>query len=205
VLEAYGIESPSNFSGPPWLQSTRFDVSAKIPGGATKPAFQSMLQNLLAARFKLTVRRENREMPVYELTVAKNGPKFRESSPKDAPTPDAPQEKIKADSEGYPILPPGMMMAVIPGHARLRSENRPIEWFARMLTNQLGSPVTDATGLPGKYDFVLSWVIEEPGGDPTGPTLADAVQSELGLKLQQKKGPVEILVVDHIEKAPTAN
>lgn len=200
VLEAYGIELPAKFSGPEWLQSVRFDISAKLPEGATRESFQSMLQNLLAERFKLAIHREKKEMRVYELAVARNGPKFQEAVPKDAPQDDQPAQKLKTDSEGYPVLAPGMTMAVVPGHARLRSENRPMEWLAGMLSNQMGSPVVDATELRGKYDFVLSWAL-----DDAGPTLLSALQSQLGLKLEEKKAPVEMLVVDRIEKVPTEN
>jgi len=217
VMDAYGIKLPTKFSGPDWLQSVRFDISAKVPEGATEEAFHVMLQNLLVERFKLAVHREKKEMPVYELSVAKNGPKFKESVPKDAPKDDAPSDKMmKRDSEGYPILAPGVTMAVIPGHARLRSENQTMEWLADMLSSPMGGgPVVDVTGLKGKYDFALSWTFEErsaaSGGtsaaapDPTGPSLLTALQSQLGLKLEEKKRPVEVLVVDHIEKAPTEN
>jgi uncharacterized protein (TIGR03435 family) len=215
VTAAYDIKLPAKFSGPDWLQNVRFDISAKLPDGATKEAFHLMLQNLLAERFKLAVHREKKEMPVYELTVAKNGPKFKESVPKDAPQDDASPGKLKTDGEGYPVLAPGMTMAMLPGHARLRSENQTMEWFADMLSHQVGGPIIDATGLKGKYDFVLSWVLEERsaarGGmpdaasEPTGPTLLSAIQSQLGLKLDAKKGLVEVLVVDHIEKVPTEN
>jgi uncharacterized protein (TIGR03435 family) len=101
----------------------------------------------------------------------------------------------------------------------LRSDNQPIAWFVEMLSGQLQSPVLDATGLKSKYDFVLSWAFEDrgsasppsPGGgavdapEPMGPALINAVVSQLGLKLEQKKGQAEVLVVDHIEKVPTVN
>jgi uncharacterized protein (TIGR03435 family) len=207
VLEAYGVKLPLRFSGPSWLQSVRFDISAKLPTGATQEAFQSMLQNLLASRFKLAVHSEKREMRVYELAVARNGPKFKESAPKDMLGDDAPPPGVKRDAEGYPVLPPGVMMAVVPGHARLRSENKPMAWFVEMLSNQMGAPVVDATGLHGKFDFILSWTFEEAGSatDPAGPILPSALQSQLGLKLEEKKGLVEVLVVDRIEKVPTEN
>jgi uncharacterized protein (TIGR03435 family) len=112
-----------------------------------------------------------------------------------------------------------MTMAVAPGHARIRSDNQPISWFVRMLSGQLHSPVIDATALMAKYDFVVSWSFEENGApvgsaagdaavpamDPYRPALINAVQSQLGLKLEQKKGYAEVLVVDHIEKAPSSN
>ncbi len=215
VMEAYDIRLASKFSGPDWLQTVRFDISAKVPEGATKESFHLMMQDLLAERFKLAVHREKKEMPVFELSVAKNGPKFQAAVPKEAPPEDAPQGPMKRDGEGYPILAPGVAMAMVPGHARLRSENQSMEWFADMLSNQMGGPIVDATGLKGKYDFVLSWALEErnaAGGgpsaaasEPTGPDLRSAIQTQLGLRLQEKKGPVDVLVIDHIEKDPTEN
>ena len=95
-----------------------------------------------------------------------------------------------------------------------------MEWFAGMLAGQLGRPVVDATGLTGKYDFALYWAYGDGSAgrasasdstplagavDPDGPTIFEAVQSQLGLKLEQKKGPVDIVVVDHAEKIPTEN
>ena len=111
-------------------------------------------------------------------------------------------------------------MAVGPGHARLRSDNQTMAWLARMLAGQLQSPVIDATELKAKYDFLVSWSFEENNGpgasaasgapdsvelDPYRPALINAVQSQLGLKLEQKKGQAEVLTIDHMEKVPTEN
>jgi uncharacterized protein (TIGR03435 family) len=211
VLAAYEIRIPVQFSGPAWLENVRFDVSAKVPDGATKDEFRLMLQDLLAQRFKLAVHREKREMPAYELEVAKNGPKFKASVPNETPeNDDAPEEngKLKRDRDGYPILRRGVTMAAVPGHARLRSDNQSMEWLAEMLSGQTGKPVVDGTGLKGRYDFVLSWVTQETPAaatDPDGPDLPSAVQLQLGLKLEEKKRPIQMLVVDHIEKVPTEN
>jgi len=221
VSGAYNIRIQTLFSGPDWLHEVRFDFSAKIPAGATKETFRLMLQNLLAERFKMAVHREKKQMQVYELTVAKNGPKFKESVPKDAPNKDdGPPQKIKTDGDGFPILTPGMTMAAIPGHARFGAQNQPMDWLIDMLSGQLASPITDATGLTGKYDFLVSWAFEDHssstpppiGGAPPAaefeqylPALISSVQSQLGLKLTAKKGLAEVLVVDHIEKSPTGN
>jgi uncharacterized protein (TIGR03435 family) len=211
VSEAYDVQ-PFEFEGPDWLQNVRFDFAAKVPPGTTKAAFRIMLQNLLAERFKMAAHREKKAMGVYELTVAKNGPRLRESAPKDAPQAGGPPEKVQRDRDGFPILGPGMTMAAIPGHARIGSDNQTMAWLAKMLTGQLQSPVIDATGLTAKYDFLLSWAFEDNSAsdgaaalDAYRPALISAVQSQLGLKLGQKKGQVEVLVVDHIEKAPTEN
>jgi uncharacterized protein (TIGR03435 family) len=211
VTEAYSV-LPFEFFGPDWLQTVRFDFSAKLPEGTTKDAFRAMLQNLLAERFKLAVHREKRPMQVYELTVAKNGPKFHEGVSKDAPQDEGPSGRLQRDGDGFPILPPGTTMAIASGHARLRSDNQTMAWFVEMLSGQLSSPVIDATDLKGKYDFVVSWAFGGSNSsgspdllDPPGPALIAAVQAQLGLKLEQKKGRAEVLVVDHIEKVPTEN
>jgi uncharacterized protein (TIGR03435 family) len=206
LADAYNIHS-YDFSGPDWLQGTRFDFSAKIPAGATKEEFQTMIRNLLADRFKMVVHRETRQAQVLEVTVGKNGPKFHESTPKEAPKDDAPSGPMKRDEDGFPILGPGSSMSMVPGHARMKSEGETMAWLVELLSQQLHSPVTDATGLKGKYDFVVSWTWEEGPGAASAAAadLATAVQSQLGLKLERKKGPVEVLVVDHIEKVPTEN
>jgi uncharacterized protein (TIGR03435 family) len=210
VSEAYDLQ-PFEYVGPDWLHDVRFDFAATVPTGTTKDTFRTMLQNLLADRFKFAVHREKKEMSVYELGVAKNGPKFAESTPKDAPKVDGPMAKLERDRDGFPILPAGTTMAVVPGHARIRSDNQTIAWFVRMLSGQLQGPVIDATGLKSKYDFVLSWSFEDnnaAGGSPLDtyrPALLSAVRSDLGLKLDQKKGQVEVVVVDHLEKVPTEN
>jgi uncharacterized protein (TIGR03435 family) len=192
-----------------------------------------MLQNLLAERFHLTVHREKKEGTVYELVVGKNGPKFKESAeepvPKDGPAllPPAPGPP-KLDANGFPVLPAGRgpVMMMMNGNATMRFTEETMEKFADQLSNQVRAPVTDATGLKGKYDFSLHWVSGGVGllgerlpppalppgapqastpGDDSGPTLFDAVQEQLGLKLEQKKGMIDMIVVDHIDKVPTEN
>ena len=206
LADAYKIHD-YDFSGPGWLQETRFDFSAKIPAGTTKEQFQTMLRNLFAERFKMTTHYETRSATVYEMTVGKNGPKFKESTAHELPKDDGAGPKFQRDAEGYPILGPGAGMALAPGHGRMRSQDQPISWFAEMLSNQLRTPIIDATGLKSKYDFTVQWSWDEgPEARTAAETaLADAVQSALGLKLERKKGPVNVLVVDHIEKTPTAN
>jgi uncharacterized protein (TIGR03435 family) len=208
---------PFEIAAPDWLHDSRFDFQARVPAATAKATFKTMLQNLLTERFKLATHRESKEMVVYELSVGRNGPKFQESVPA-TPQKEAPLSGAMArDKDGFPILPAGASMALVPGHARIRSDNQPISWFIQMLSGQLQGPVVDATGLSGKYDFLLSWAFDDNASgsadgsvsasapDPYRPALISAVQSQLGLKLDQKKGRVEVLVVDHIEKQPTAN
>lgn len=218
VLHAYGIEY-YQLSAPDWMLTTRFDLRATVPEGATKEQFRLMLQNLLADRFKLKVHHESREIQRYELKVAKGGPKFKESKPaaaKDgaaaAPAP------LKADKDGYPMLRGGMTMAIIRDKARAHWPEVTVEMLAAQLSGQIGGPVIDATGLTGKYDIDLYWNATNnlrasaPGADPAalasepgGPTLQQALQDQLGLRLESRKGLVDFLVVDHMEEIPTAN
>jgi len=207
LADAYPVHG-YDFSGPDWLQNERFDFSAKIPAGVSREEFQKMLQNLLGERFKLAVHREARPMQIYELTVARNGPKFKQGTPKEPSQETGARGQIQRDPDGFPILTNGMSMAIIPGHARMQSQNQTITWFVQMLSTQLQMPVTDATGLTGSYDFMLSWSWDEdtPGAQvAANADLVSAVESQLGLKLEQKKGQWEVLVVDHIEKTPTEN
>src|SRR5580700_7148732 len=161
---------------PAALNEGRFEVTAKVPEGATKEQFRLMLQNLLAERFKMTVHREKKEAQVYELTVAKGGPKMKESpkeSPKESepvtradhapppPPPPPPGGRPQMGTDGFPVWPtpqPGRpMMFMGMGRARMQATAESMEDLAKMLGNQVGKPVTDATGLTGKYDFTLTW------------------------------------------------
>ncbi len=218
LSEAYDLMT-FEYAGPDWVHDARFDFIAKVPAGTTKETSRIMLQNLLAERFKLAAHRGKKEMQVYELTVARNGPKFPEALPAPRADGDGPPVDVGRDKDGFPVLTAGMSMAIVSGHARIRSDNRPISWLVRMLAQQLNGPVIDATSLKDQYSFLLSWAFAEgrspaagsgvadaPGApEPYEPALIEAVQSQLGLKLERKKGQADVLFVDHIEKAPTAN
>ncbi len=233
VTMAYGV-AHYQLSGLSIADNDRYEVAVKVPDGATKEQIQLMWQHLLVERFKLVVHREKKEAPVYELLVAKGGPRMQEwvepaPAASDAPPPPRPEpgpaRKLKLDKDGYPELGPGTSMAMMMGKARWHATRETTGQLASMLALQLGQPVTDATVLTGKYEFTLSWATGGPGGrgaaiasqsgadsplagmndSEEGPTLAMAVQTQLGLKLEQKKGMLEMLVVDHVEKVPTGN
>ena len=220
VVKAYDIEK-YQLSGPDWLD-TELLITAKVPAGATKEQFRLMLQNLLTERFKLALHREKKDVPGYALVVGKDGPKLKESveaEPAQAPQGDRP--KITLDKNLFPVIPPGYPAS---GIITLRNGDAlfstgagkaSMEQLALELTRQLSQPVADATGLKGKYDFVLYWALElptppaAPGGElPVAstplPTLSDALQ-KLGLKVERKRVPADVLVIDHIEKVPTEN
>lgn len=205
ILKAYDLPM-YRFSGPESLFDVRFDITATIPPGTTKEQFLLMQQSLLATRLGLVFHREKKEMPVYELAVAKGGSKLKEAAP---PQDDSESHaySLKRDDEGFPVLPPGQTMyAFAMNHARLQGASETMEHFASTLAGQLNAPVVDATGLIGKYDFVLKWI---PGNlrpeDDPGLTLESALLQQLGLTLRHTKGQVEVLVVDHVEKTPTEN
>ena len=208
LSEAYDLKL-YEYNGPDWVHQVRFDFDAKIPEGTRKEALHQMLQNLLGDRFKLAVHREEREMQVYELSVMKGGPRFQQSIPSDSGDTAPPSGRLNRDADGFPILTKGTQMSLGLGKGRLRSDDQPMSWLVEILSNQMQGPVKDATGLSAKYDYQLSWAWDENSGsgmmDEFRSALIRALQSQLGLKLEQKKGKVEVLVVDHIDKAPTEN
>lgn len=197
-------------SAPDWIRFNKFNVSAKIPVGTTQEQFQAMMQNLLAERFKLQFHYQKKELPMFDLVVARGGPKMKESPgalpPPDADAPPAP-DPSKKDANGSPLLPPGRQpTGMFNGSgAILRFADESMAQFIGQISGQVGKPVTDATGLKGKYDFTLQWVPDRGGVSDSGPNIFQALQDQLGLKLESKKGMVDILVVDHIEKTPTEN
>jgi uncharacterized protein (TIGR03435 family) len=163
--------------GPAWVNSKGFDVEAKGDHSATDAQLGQMVQSLLADRFKLALHRETRQLPVYALVVAKNGPKISEGT----------------------AARPGMTG----GPGQLDAQKISMLILTQTLGRQLDHPVLDRTGLPGRYDFKLEWSPDE-SNPAAGPSIFTAVQEQLGLKLETQTGPVEILVIDHAEK-PSEN
>jgi uncharacterized protein (TIGR03435 family) len=168
----------SQISGPDWLASERFDITAKAESGPPHPA---MLAAVLEERFKLAVHRETREMMVFAPTVAKGGPKLKKVDPGEDDT---------TSRRGH-----------------LTATRVSMNGLARFLAGskvRLGRPVVNKTGLDGVFDFDLDWTpgVSEP---KSAPLIFLALQEQLGLKLEAQKGPVDVLVVDHVEKAPTEN
>jgi len=202
VMMAYNLRG-FQLTAPAWMDSARYNVAAKIPPGADSRRFGLMQQRLLAERFGLQVHFERKDMTVYELTVAKGGPKLKESP---EPAAEKPEAAWMPPAGG----PPVRTMT----HVDLKGQS--IADLANFLSNQLGQPVTDATGLSGRYDYAFSFLME-PGGRAAGPVAAsgsepelginliDAVREQLGLRLDKKKGQADVLVVDHAEKIPTEN
>jgi uncharacterized protein (TIGR03435 family) len=234
VSQAFGLKPyqlPSAMTDGP-----KFDVAAKIPAGATREQIKTMLQNLLVERFKLAYHYDKKEMQVYDLVVAKSGLKMKESPPEPPPpadpaspgAPPPPPGRMTIGPDGLPVFPVrrGMtaMMMGRDGLRRITSTDSTMEQLVSTLSSQLSRPVTDATGLKGKYDFTLTFAADTagtsgganmsaaaPDGSMPGapevdaPPILAAVQEQLGLKLEPKRGSSDVFVIDHVEKTPTEN
>jgi uncharacterized protein (TIGR03435 family) len=210
VAFAYELRAFQVSGGPNWIDTARYDVVATAAGTVNQQSVRAMLQSLLADRFQLAFHREKKELPVYDLVVAKaNGktaPNLTESKQPDCAPPGQPPPP------GASNQPPcgGMRM----GRNQITAGGVPITMFATGLSNLLGRAVIDKTGLTGKYDIKLDWNPDESQpllgpGDPTkppttdlsGPSIYTAVQEQLGLKLESQKAPLDVLVIDRAEKA----
>ena len=222
VAGAFGVGNDRIVGMPGWLSTDRFDINAKMDAATAdalkklstddrRAAQQHMLQALFVDRCKLAFHRETKELPTMTLVLGKNGPKFKESKPGDAP-----EGGIKVpDGKG------GTGTMLVGEKGMLTFRGLPITFLVGILSQQLGQTVVDKTGLTGKYDFSWQFVpsaamIRQFGGtpadggsagassgipaDPDGTDLFTAVQEQLGLKLESGKGPVEIIVIDHMEK-----
>jgi uncharacterized protein (TIGR03435 family) len=196
--QAYGIPEPRILGGPKWLDSERFDIEAKVDSSVadqfqklSKLQTQEMFQHLLADRFKLAIHWEARDLPIYALVVAKNGPNLHESK----------------EPEGGSLTSAGT--------GQFTAQGVTLADMARSLTQELskelGRVVIDKTGISGRYDVALKWT-PDTGEAPTdsgtegtasppdsGPSIFTAIQEQLGLKLESAKGPVQVLVIDHVE------
>jgi len=201
------------------------EIEAKMPATTTREQFNAMLQNLLADRLGLQVHWASKDMDTYTLVVAKGGPKFKPASP-DSPQPDSTQgsgdgsrsgSPIRVGADGFLIPPPGngAWLGQSPDlKVTMRGHNENVAEIARAISRlSLDGPLTDATGLTGKYDYTIFWAMQatkdvlsgRPPLDPDGLNVFLAIQEQLGLKIEKKKGPVQVLVVDHVEKKPTEN
>jgi len=148
------------------------------------------------------VRHETREIQEYDLVVAKNGPKFKEAAP-----PGSPHGPSTLEKNGCPASPIKGGMTFVNGIGVLHMPEVGMEFLALQVSTLLAKPVRDATGLTGKYDIALCWAPENLRAalPDAGPSLQQALQDQLGLRMESKKGPVEFLVVEHAEKSPAAN
>jgi len=230
---AYAVKA-FQIQAPPWFDTDRFNVEARIPDHTTKEQFQVMLQNLLTERFQVALHHEQKDSTVYELSVAKSGAKIKQTEENpNAPEAAGPPGPPPLGRGGFPQLPPGrpnMAMRMGREAARVSARVQPISRLSDLLGNQLNSLVIDKTGLTGTYDYDLEFApvnglgglpLPPPpppaGGDAAGPRpaaadapaempdLFTAIQNQLGLKLEKKRGPLDLLVIDRAEKTPREN
>jgi uncharacterized protein (TIGR03435 family) len=180
VRKAYGLRVFPPAQGGDPLSTDRYDIIAKASGDASEEQTRLMFQALLEERFKLVVHRETKELPVFALVVGKKGPKFRE---------------VTDDGSGAEI-------GGGDGH-QIKAHHISMKMLAAALQGYVGDPVLDETGLTGLYDLNLDFTVDE-SISAEGPRIFEAVREQLGLKLEARKGPAEVIVIDHVEK-PSAN
>ncbi len=214
---------------PSWVNSERFDIHARAEGEPTKDQMRLMVRSVLEERFKMVWHRETQQVSVFALTMAKPGmfgpmlqlhpadavcsisfatPRGEDAGP--PPPPTTPDGKFPTVCDRLVGLPPSK-----PGNSRIGGRNVSMALIASTLkfTGSLDRAVLDQTGLKGTYDFSLEFTRESqgappPGGNPMqedeGVTFPQALKEQMGLKLGSTKGPLEVLVIDHIEK-PSEN
>jgi uncharacterized protein (TIGR03435 family) len=203
IREAYGVRSYQIIGAPGWLNEREWEVEAKADEAETQKLKTMnkadaraerclLLQSLLAERFKLAVRQETRNEPGLALTVAKGGPKFKEASP---------------TLPGQTPKPP-----IVMANGILTFNGYPIGGLAAVLSQVMGQTVVDKTGLTGKYEFTIPWKESEfevtantPMDDAdSGSSIVTVLQEQLGLRLERKKMPTDVIVIDHVEE-PSSN
>jgi uncharacterized protein (TIGR03435 family) len=196
IMNAYGFQYSEIVAGPDWINADSYEIDAKAADNADRARVMLMLQSLLEDRFQMRVHRETRETPVYALVVDKNGPKLAATKEAECPTTEV-------------AGPPCGQMKILPSLAavRMQGDRVPISELVRVLAVAARRPVLDRTALSGLYDIRLQFVDEPPDAplsDSTGLSVFAVLQEQLSLKLESTKGPVEFLVIDHIER-PAAN
>jgi uncharacterized protein (TIGR03435 family) len=204
---AYSVRDFQISGEPSWVDDERYDVAAKADGNPRfdflQPSFETMFQSVLSDRFKLALHHETKELPVYTLVVAKNGPKIHpveEGDCPEVPTPENPCRSLRPTKFG-----------------QLTSVKARIAALALTISFITDNTVIDKTGMKGSYSYMLNWMPDLPppaGGNPAvpvpifradfAPAISIALQDQLGLKLESGKGPVDILVIDHVER-PSEN
>jgi uncharacterized protein (TIGR03435 family) len=222
IRSAYGLQEFQLVGGPEWMSTDRFDIVAKgdrdfpvpVPGGAPNPA-QLMLRSLLRERFKLVLRRETREMPIYALVRARDAGKL--GSELKPSTADCEALGAARGRGSAPQFKPGErpVCGIRMGYGELAGGGFPLSSLASSLVQTVERTVVDRTGLAGNFDFYVKWTPDTlPPGvsrdrpfrmngveiDPSGPSIFTALQEQLGLRLEPTRGPVDVLVVDHVER-----
>jgi len=180
MARAYSLRG-YQISGPSWIDQERYNIVAKVGRSAPDAEQRLMLQSMLADRFQLTAHTETRVLPAYELVVGKNGPRLHEATPDDVGS------------------------RVFPNAPGVSAKQISMPRLAELLSIKLDRPVADKTGLSGLFDIELKWTPDAaPPDSDLGPSVFTAVQEQLGLRLEARKLPTEVLIIDHISK-PSAN
>jgi uncharacterized protein (TIGR03435 family) len=198
IATAYGVDQSSVQGGPNWLERDRFDVIAKAPAGTPPATLKLMLKSLLAERFKLVIHPGDKPLPAYVLSAGKGKPKLKEAEGSGA-------ADCKVQEPPDKPAPDTVRQIVIDCH------HSTMEELARNLQDWAGGyltyPVVDSTGLKGSFDFEIKWtpraLLQKAGAD--GISIFDAVDKELGLKLDLETAPRPVLIVDSVNQEPTAN
>jgi uncharacterized protein (TIGR03435 family) len=181
---------------PDWVFTDRFDIQARASGTPTKAQMRLMLQSLLEDRFKLAIHFETREVPVFALVLAKPG----NTGPQLNPHSGEPPCSTASPCGRFDSLPNP------PGQFKIGARDVTMGFIANVLaTSELGRPVIDQTGLSGNFDFTLEWTPNIPASpdfvpDQAGPTYIEALKQQLGLKLESTRGPLQVPVIDHVER-----
>jgi uncharacterized protein (TIGR03435 family) len=208
---AYNVKNFQISGGNGVIDTGRYDIEAKAADPKpTLEQIRSMLQALLADRFKLAVHRETKEVPIYALVAAKGGTKLAE--PKEGGCVEFDPASLPA-----PGQPQRMFCGLMIGPNTAKGGKIAMTEFTDGLSNILGRPVVDKTGYTGKFDVALEFsqegidaegmfrgapfIVGKPPDDDSRPSLFTVLQDQLGLKLESQKGPAELLIIDHAEKA----
>jgi uncharacterized protein (TIGR03435 family) len=229
IMFAFKVTSLNDLQGiPSWVADDNFDIEARSQTNPTKDQMRLMVQSLLADRFKLVMHTENKTKPIYELVLSKpgkTGPQlqrytddgscaatttFAAPPPSSAPSPPTSAFRLQLPPSScgdFLVLP-----ASAPSRFRVGGKNVPMSLIARQLPTAglagVNRPVFDRTGLSGTFSFSIEWTPRLPGttppSDETDPTFTAALNEQLGLRLESTKGPVDVLVIDHIEE-PSEN
>ena len=179
IARAYNVDA-IQVAAPDWVSSDRYEIRATFPPNTPPEQFRDMLQTLLADRFHLAVHHEQRDLSAYMLTVARGGLKMKAH-------PDARMSyNMPADAAGRHII--GTITLPI---------------LAANLSSIVQAPVLDQTAIEGVYDISIDWSPPNTAGD--APSIYTALQDQLGLKLESKKAPFDVIVVDRIDRIPTEN
>jgi uncharacterized protein (TIGR03435 family) len=230
VALAYQIKG-HQISGPDWISTQRYDIQAKLPEGGSRGQVPAMLQTLIAERFGMRFHRETRDFNVFALVVAKGGPHLKASENEEAPAAPPPAGQIRG---GVSVGPGGTMAFTGPGgnskitpgpggNLHIETKNMTTKGFAEFISRYYDRPLVDMTAITGKYDMEFDVSGEEVrnaarahgivmrapdpadgASEPAGASLPSSLQ-KLGLKLESRKAPAEVIVIDKLEKIPSDN